>query len=73
MQVNVLSADPGADIVSVGLLAATAALHLSPVPVRGPAAGIRIARRGGRWLAWFNVQPGNSVNVTATCRCFPAA
>ena len=31
------------------------------------------ARGGGRWLAWFNVQSGNSVNVTAACRCFPAA
>src|SRR5690606_5477420 len=42
VQVNVLSADPAMDTSSLALLAATAALHLSPIPAKGPAAGLRI-------------------------------
>lgn len=42
IQVTVLSADPAADPTTVALAAATAALHLSPLPAKGPAAGLRI-------------------------------
>ena len=41
-----MSADPTMDMTSVALLAATAALHLSPLPAKGPAAGLRILRVG---------------------------
>ncbi|MHC4897699.1 MAG: polyribonucleotide nucleotidyltransferase [Planctomycetota bacterium] len=46
IQVLVLSADPVMDVTSVALLAATAALHVSPLPAKGPAAGLRIVRVG---------------------------
>ncbi len=42
VQVSVLSADPANDPTTLALLAATAAVHLSPAPAKGPAAGLRI-------------------------------
>ena len=42
IQVTVLSADPVFDVTSLALLAACAALHVSPIPCGGPAAGLRI-------------------------------
>jgi len=52
IQVTVLSADPAMDTTSVALLAATAALHLSPLPAKGPAAGLRIVGAGDGFLAF---------------------
>ena len=44
VQVNVLSADPEADLSTLAIVGACAALHLSPAPAAGPAAGIRLAK-----------------------------
>jgi len=50
VQVTVFSAEPTADIESLALLAGMAALHVSPVPARGPGGGMRIARVDGQWV-----------------------
>ncbi len=52
IQVTVLSADPTIDTTTLALLGACAALHISPVPCRGPAAGVRIVRAGGAFRAF---------------------
>ncbi len=52
IQVQVLSAEPTSDIESLALLTAACALHVSPVPCKGPAAGLRIARLRGQLLAF---------------------
>jgi polyribonucleotide nucleotidyltransferase len=52
IQATVLSADPDSDVATVALLAAAAALHLSPVPCAGPAAGMRIVRHRGQYVAF---------------------
>jgi polyribonucleotide nucleotidyltransferase len=52
VQVQVFSAEPTSDLESVALLAACAALHVSPVPAKGPAGGLRIQRVNGQWLAF---------------------
>jgi polyribonucleotide nucleotidyltransferase len=46
VQVNVLSADPAADLSTLAIVGATAALALSPAPAKGPAAGIRLVKVG---------------------------
>jgi polyribonucleotide nucleotidyltransferase len=50
IQVAVLSANPESDLQSLAIIAATAALHVSPLPVAGPAAGLRIVRCAATWL-----------------------
>ncbi|MCC6670632.1 MAG: polyribonucleotide nucleotidyltransferase [Planctomycetes bacterium] len=50
IQVAVLSADPQSDLTSLAILAACAALHVSPVPFHGPAAGIRLVSWRGSLL-----------------------
>jgi len=52
IQVQVFSAEPTSDLESLALLAACAALHVSPVPAKGPAGGLRIQRVDGQWLAF---------------------
>jgi polyribonucleotide nucleotidyltransferase len=52
IQVQVLSAEPSSDLESLAILAACAALHISPVPAKGPAGGLRIQRVQGQWLAF---------------------
>jgi polyribonucleotide nucleotidyltransferase len=52
VQVQVLSAEPSSDLESLALLAACAALHVSPVPAKGPAGGLRIQRVHGQWQAF---------------------
>jgi polyribonucleotide nucleotidyltransferase len=52
VQVQVFSAEPTSDLESLSLLAACAALHVSPVPAKGPAGGLRIQRVHGQWLAF---------------------
>ena len=52
VQVQVLSAEPSSDLESLAILAACAALHVSPVPAKGPAGGLRIQRVNGQWLAF---------------------
>ncbi|MFO1052830.1 MAG: polyribonucleotide nucleotidyltransferase [Planctomycetota bacterium] len=47
VQVNVLSADPAADLSTLAILGACAALQLSPAPAKGPAAGLRLVRLEG--------------------------
>ncbi|MGA1606552.1 MAG: polyribonucleotide nucleotidyltransferase [Planctomycetota bacterium] len=47
VQVSVLSADPAADLSTLALIAACAAVHISPAPASGPACGVRIVRDGG--------------------------
>ncbi len=47
---TVLSADPDVETDVLGLIGATAALHLSDVPWKGPACGIRIARVNGQFI-----------------------
>ncbi|MBK8097827.1 MAG: polyribonucleotide nucleotidyltransferase [Planctomycetes bacterium] len=56
IQVTVLSAEPSSDLESLSILAAAAALHVSPVPARGPGGGLRIARVDGQWLPFANQQ-----------------
>ena len=48
--VTVFSADANSDLESLGILAATAAVHLSDLPFEGPVAGLRWVRRGKRFL-----------------------
>jgi len=55
LQVIVLSAEPTADIESLALLAGACALHVSPVPARGPAAGMRVVRVGGQLVAFASL------------------
>jgi polyribonucleotide nucleotidyltransferase len=52
VQVQVLSAEPTSDLESLAMLAACAAMHVSPVPAKGPAGGLRIQRVHGQWLAF---------------------
>ncbi len=52
VQVTVMSAEPTSDLTSLALLAAGAAIRLSPVPAAGPAAGLRVVRSGGGWHAF---------------------
>ena len=52
VQVQVFSAEPTSDLESLAILAACAALHVSPVPAKGPAGGLRIHRVLGQWLAF---------------------
>ncbi len=52
VQVQVFSAEPSSDLESLSILAACAALHVSPVPAKGPAGGLRIHRVDGQWLAF---------------------
>ncbi|MBL9078919.1 MAG: polyribonucleotide nucleotidyltransferase [Planctomycetes bacterium] len=52
VQVQVFSAEPTSDLESLALLAACAALHVSPVPAKGPAGGLRIQRVHGQWVAF---------------------
>jgi polyribonucleotide nucleotidyltransferase len=52
VQVQVFSAEPTSDLESLALLTACAALHVSPVPAKGPAGGLRIQRVHGQWLAF---------------------
>ena len=44
VQVQVFSAEPSSDLESLAILAACAALHVSSVPAKGPAGGMRIQR-----------------------------
>jgi polyribonucleotide nucleotidyltransferase len=44
IQVQVLSAEPTSDVESLALMTAACALHISPIPAKGPAGGVRIAR-----------------------------
>ena len=52
IQVQVLSAEPSSDLESLALLAAGCALHISPVPAKGPAAGLRIVRTNGEFMTF---------------------
>ncbi|MCR9247089.1 MAG: polyribonucleotide nucleotidyltransferase [bacterium] len=52
IQVQVLSAEPTSDLESLAILAACAAVHVSPVPANGPAGGLRIHRVDGEWIAF---------------------
>ena len=52
IQVTVLSADPTVDPVSLALLAACAAVHVSPVPCRGPTAGLCILKSADSFTAF---------------------
>ncbi|MCB9871858.1 MAG: polyribonucleotide nucleotidyltransferase [Planctomycetes bacterium] len=52
VQVTVLSAAPGADLTTLATLAACAAMHVSPIPCAGPAAGMRIAVVAGNAVAF---------------------
>ncbi len=53
IQVTVMSAEPTADLGTLALVGACAAVHLSPAPADGPAAGLRLARRRGGALTPF--------------------
>jgi polyribonucleotide nucleotidyltransferase len=48
--VTVLSADQENDADILGLMAASAALTLSPVPWKGPLSGVRVGRVEGNWI-----------------------
>ena len=48
IQVQVLSAEPTSDVESLALLTAACALHVSPIPAKGPAGGLRVARVDGQ-------------------------
>jgi polyribonucleotide nucleotidyltransferase len=48
--VTVVSADQENDADVLGLVAASAALSLSPVPWQGPIAGVRVGRLEGHWI-----------------------
>ena len=46
----IISADQENDADVIGMLGASTALLLSPIPWGGPVAGVRVARMEGRWL-----------------------
>ncbi|WP_419937680.1 polyribonucleotide nucleotidyltransferase [Candidatus Palauibacter sp.] len=46
----IISADQDNDADVIGMLGASTALLLSPIPWGGPIAGVRVARRDGDWL-----------------------
>ncbi len=46
----IVSADQENDADVVGMLGASAALSLSPIPWAGPIAGVRVGRKDGGWL-----------------------
>ncbi|MHC5062659.1 MAG: polyribonucleotide nucleotidyltransferase [Planctomycetota bacterium] len=54
IQISVMSAEPGADLTSMGIIAACAAVHISPLPAKGPAAGLRILRVDDHWASLSN-------------------
>ncbi|MCY2956285.1 MAG: polyribonucleotide nucleotidyltransferase [Planctomycetota bacterium] len=50
VQVQVMSSEPTSDIESLSLLTAACALHISPIPAKGPAGGLRVARVQGQLI-----------------------
>ena len=52
IQVQVLSCEPTSDLESLAILAACCALHVSPVPAKGPVAGLRVWRIDEQWQAF---------------------
>jgi len=46
----IVSADQENDADVIGMLGASAALSLSPIPWAGPIAGVRVGRKDGEWL-----------------------
>ena len=46
----IISADQENDADVIGMLGASTALLLSPIPWNGPISGVRVARREGEWL-----------------------
>ncbi|MEQ1633140.1 MAG: polyribonucleotide nucleotidyltransferase [Planctomycetota bacterium] len=56
LQVQVLSAEPSSDVESLALLTAACALHISPIPAKGPAAGLRVARVRGQFVTFASAQ-----------------
>lgn len=49
IQITVFSADPGSDIASLAILAASAVMTLSPVPCLGHVIGARLVQSEGDW------------------------
>ncbi len=56
IQVQVLSAEPSSDIESLALLTAACALHISPVPAKGPAGALRVVRLRSQLLLFASKQ-----------------
>lgn len=68
--VTVHSADPSTvEPGLLGILAASAALHLSPVPWRGPVAGVRVLLIDGAWA----ILPRPELREAAACDLVVAA
>ncbi len=63
LQITVFSADPSSDLFSLALLAASAAMALSPVPLFQPVAGARFIRSQGKSLALFRPELHKSIDL----------
>jgi len=63
VQVQVMSAEPHSDLESLAILAACAALHISPVPANGPAGGLRVLRVDGQWVAFGSYEQRRQADI----------
>ncbi|MGE3174894.1 MAG: polyribonucleotide nucleotidyltransferase [Planctomycetota bacterium] len=63
LQVQVLSAEPSSDVESLALLTAACALHVSPVPCNGPAAGLRVCRVRGQLVTFASRQQRDDADL----------
>jgi len=71
IQVQVLSCEPSSDLESLALLAATCALHISPVPANGPIAGLRIWRIDDAWHAFVGRERAEQADLEFTVAIGP--
>ncbi|MEO0478756.1 MAG: polyribonucleotide nucleotidyltransferase [Planctomycetota bacterium] len=63
VQVQVFSADPNADLATLGIVAACAAIHLSEAPAEGPAAGLRIVQHKGSFSPFGTLPQRNESDL----------
>lgn len=67
IEVVVYSADPAVDLVTLGLLAAGMAAHLSDVPFEGPVAGARVLRSGSKFICGPARSSQGDIDLTLAC------
>jgi len=63
IQVQVLSCEPASDLESLSVLAACCALHVSPLPVTGPIAGLRVWRIDDSWHAFVGREKAETADI----------
>lgn len=72
IQVQVLSCEPASDLESLAVLAACCALHISPVPAKGPIAGLRVSRIDDGWHAFVGRERAEFADIEFTVAIGPS-